>query len=53
MVILINNKLDCQIICDKIKNLINKSLSGVRDTENYAICISITKIVDEKKMFAF
>lgn len=50
MVILLNKRLDCETICDRINKLINKELSAVKDLENYALCISITKVVEEYKI---
>jgi hypothetical protein len=50
MVILLNKRLDCETICSKINKLINSELSNVKDLENYALCITITKVVEECKI---
>jgi hypothetical protein len=49
MVILLNKRLDCETICDRINELINKELSNTKDLENYALCVTITRVIEESK----
>jgi hypothetical protein len=49
MILLLKNNLNCQKLCEKINELINRELKGAKDFNDYALTINISKIVDEEK----
>jgi hypothetical protein len=50
MILLLKNDLNCQKICEEVNKLINRELKGVKDFSNYALAITVSKVVDEEKI---
>lgn len=49
MIILLNKSLDCETLCNKINKLIKTELSDTENFQDYALSITISRVVDEKK----
>lgn len=50
MILLLKNDLNCQKICEEVNKLINRELKGVKDFSDYALAITVSKVVDEEKI---
>jgi hypothetical protein len=49
MIFLLKNNLECNKICGAISKLIKSEIKTQKDLENYALCITLSKITDSEE----